>query len=79
MGDDSVVKYCTVRGRWTAAISDIDTTCRFYSGGGVCSKDDTCEFKTDDSNVVFIGKKVKAVHRNGLDFEDGSAFRWAVE
>jgi hypothetical protein len=72
-------KYCTVRGRWTTAISDMDMNCRFYSGGGVCSKVEECKNKTDDSNVVFIGKTVKAVYPNGLDFTDGSAFRWAAK
>jgi len=68
--------YCTVRGRWTTAISDIDTTCRFYASN-VCRKKEACEHKTNNPNARFIGRTVKSITDDSLVFNDGSIFRLA--
>lgn len=67
-----MTRYCKVKGRWTTAVSDIDTTCRWYSPPAGCRKKEGCEHKSTDPNVRLIGKKVKDVTRNSLVFEDGS-------
>lgn len=72
-----MTKYCKVRGRWTGAISDNDTTCRFYSPNG-CRTAKRCKHKTTDPNARFIGKRVKDVTNNSLIFDDGSVFRFGM-
>lgn len=74
-----MTSYCKVRGRWTGAISDINTTCRYYSPRG-CQKKGACTWghKTTDPNAQFIGKTVKDVTDDSLVFEDGSVFRFGM-
>jgi hypothetical protein len=66
-------KYCKVKGIWTRAISDIDTTCRFYRhGSGICQKTEKCKHKTIDPTVTFIEKRIRAINKKGIVCEDGS-------
>lgn len=64
--------YCKVRGVWTTAISDFDTTCRFWSANNCCRKKERCKYKTKNPLALFVGKTVKAINCNNLIFSDGS-------
>ena len=68
-----MTKYCKVRGRWTGAISSIDTTCRFLQRPeNKCVQKEKCQYKTTDIRARLIGKTVTDISKNCLVFSDGS-------
>lgn len=76
-----MIKYCTVKGKWTTVISDIYTGCRFYRHANhECQRKEKCKHKTtNQAKVKFLGKEVKKVKSNGIEFIDGSKILFVID